>query len=56
MVARLPVAGPQQVGHGGIRPVLHEVADSVPAVGETTGCPVDVAECCFRGRDALETG
>ena len=54
VVARIPLASPQEVRHGGIRPVLDEVADPVAAIEELARLAVHVAERCLRRYDALK--
>ena len=52
----VPLAGPQQVRHRGIRAVFHEVADPVAAVEQAATLPVDEGESGLAGDDAFEAG
>jgi hypothetical protein len=53
---RIPLAGPQQVGHRGEAAALDEVADSVAAIEEPALLAIDVAELGLGGDHPLEAG
>ena len=53
-VARIPLAGPQQVRDRRVGAVLDEVADPVAAIQQPAALAVDVGEAGLAGDDALE--
>ena len=54
--ARMPLAGPQQVGHFGVRATVDELRDRVAAVQQTAVRAVDESDGALGADDAFEAG